>query len=67
MSDSMSLLQKIHDMEMELMCLRERVSDLETEVEVLTEKPDPHRELSPVCGFDVTFGDEEFESDETEY
>ena len=66
MSEITDLLQRLHDMEMDLMCLRERVSDLETEVEVLAEKPDPLRELSPVCGFDVTFSDG-FDEEETEY
>ncbi len=66
MSELTELFEKIQACEMEVMCLRERVGELETELESLTDKPDPHRELSPCCGFEIG-GSAEFESDETEY
>ncbi len=63
MSELTELLEKIQLVELDVLVLKERVSDLETEIEELTDKK---RDLGTVCGFDVGT-DSSFDEEDSEY
>ena len=62
-----TLVRRLQMLETELYRLRERVGSLEMELlELTADDADPHRELSPCCGFEVSTP-EEFDYTDSEY
>ena len=62
-----TLVRRLQVMETEIHRLRERVGSLEMELlELTADDADPHRELSPCCGFEVSSGGD-FDEEESEY